>query len=163
MSRSDPGWGHLSGALEIATDAPEPDSAAVAERVLMADRAHRYGWAFDERRPDLLAECFTVDATWSARLRDGTAIGPFTGREAIVDYMSGFWLGQADQRRHMIMNMIVEDQRPDAATVLTYLLLMSAHDDALEPITCGFYRLTMARDEGTWRIRALLGGFDVPF
>jgi hypothetical protein len=88
MSRSDPGWGHLTGALDIAAESPAPEAAAaVGDRTLMTDRVHRYGWASDERRADLLLDCFTEDATWEARIRTGSAIGPFAGRDAIVAFV----------------------------------------------------------------------------
>jgi hypothetical protein len=144
------------------TPAPEPEHVRV--RVVLADRMARYAWAFDERRPELLADCFTADATWQANIRNETIVGPFVGRGAIVAYMSSFWDDQLDQRRHMIMNPMVTDQQVDAATIYTYHLLISSTDAAIVPITCGFYEARMTRSiDGIWRISSLLAGYDLPF
>jgi SnoaL-like protein len=134
-----------------------------AERTLMAERIYRYGWAFDEREPTLLADCFTDDARWEARVAGETVIGPFDGRAAIVEFMKGFWERQDDQRRHMISNVIVDAQTEDEARVLTYHLLASARGGAPVPVTCGFYRLLMQKQDGVWRIHRLLAGYDVRF
>jgi hypothetical protein len=158
-----PAWGHASGllALEVAA---KVDLAAVPDRILLADRMSRYSWAFDERRVDLLADCFTDDATWEAHLMGRSVIGPFSGRDAVVDYMSSFWTHQVDQRRHMIMNVVVQNQSANDATVLSYHLLMSATTETIEPVTCGFYRAQMRRAaDGPWRICALVAGYDIPF
>lgn len=162
-SAARPAWAHETGVLDIeptATASPQE----VRSRVLLFDRMARYAWAFDERRPELLADCFTEDATWQADIHGDTVIGPFTGRDEVVRYMSSFWDDQLDQRRHMIMNPMITEQDDDAATILSYHLLVSATDAAITPVTCGFYRVRMRRSsDGIWRIGSLLAGYDLPF
>jgi hypothetical protein len=158
-----PAWGHACGLLALDA-AAHVDAAQLPDRVLLADRMSRYCWAFDERRPDLLSDCFTGDATWKAHLTGASVIGPFSGRDAVVEFMLGFWPGQADQRRHMVTNVVVQDQGPLAATVLSYHLVMSASRAGITPVTCGFYNARMTRDgDGQWRIRRLVAGYDIPF
>ncbi|MCU1526628.1 MAG: hypothetical protein JWP75_391 [Frondihabitans sp.] len=163
MSDTGPAWAHASGVLHL-QPLDGADEQTARARTAIADRMSRYAWAFDERRPDLLADCFTADATWQANIRNETIVGPFTGRDAVVEYMSGFWPRQHDQRRHMIMNPMVTNQSDDAATIHTYHLLVSSSTDAIVPVTCGFYEVRMAREsDGIWRIASLIAGYDLPF
>lgn len=157
-----PAWAHTSGLLDL-NPVPQLTDEMIPARLAMADRMSRYAWAFDERDPDLLAECFTDEASWEASIRGEERIGPFLGRRAVVDVMTGRWEQQPDQRRHMITNHLVRDVTPSSATIHTYLLLVSTATGVI-PLTCGFYRVGMVREsDGVWRIRTLLAGFDVPF
>lgn len=65
-------------------------------------------------------------------------VGPFRGRDAIRNWLSDFWPHQHDQRRHMILNTIVEQQSADSAVTLSYLLLMSSNGEAARLETTGF-------------------------
>jgi hypothetical protein len=158
-----PAWGHVTGALDLNAGPPRVDRALLPDRVLLAERMSRYGWGFDERRPDVLADCFTDDAVWEATIMGASTVGPHIGRDAILEFMTAFWPEQSDQRRHMIMNVIVEEQADADATVLAYHLLMSAATGVLKAVTSGFYRAEMRKTGGVWKIRRLLAGYDVPF
>ena len=163
MSTTDlPGWAHATGLLALTPESTrglEPTPAHAA----MIDRMSRYAWAFDERRPDLLADNFTEDATWTADIRGEQRIGPHVGRDAIVAFMSGFWPEQTDQRRHMILNHLVTELDGDSGTIISYHLLMSAAAE-LVPVTSGFYSVRMRHEaDGCWRISSLLAGYDIPF
>lgn len=135
----------------------------LSERILITERMYRYGWAFDERQESLLAECFTDDAIWQANIMGIDMVGPHIGRENIMNFMKGFWPIQFDQRRHLIMNVIVDSQDEGNATVFTYHLLMSASKGTLTPVTTGFYRVSMLKLNGSWKINSLLAGYDIPF
>jgi hypothetical protein len=158
-----PAWAHRSGLIDIKVGQPAT-SENQNLRAVLSDRMARYAWSFDERQPELLAECFTADATWVANIRNETIIGPFVGRDAVVEYMSSFWDAQRDQRRHMIMNSLVTEQSEDSATIYTYHLLVSVTTEAIVPVTCGFYEVRMQRGaDGVWRISSLLAGYDLAF
>ncbi|CAB5040781.1 MAG: hypothetical protein F2911_11870 [Actinobacteria bacterium] len=158
-----PGWGHALRVIGLTGKSPD-DAAAVLDRMAVVDRMTRYAWAFDERQAELLADCFTDDVTWEASLAGASVIGPFVGRDAVVEFMSSFWPEQLDQRRHMITNAVVEDQLHDSATLYTYHLLMSATSSEIRPVTCGFYRVHMRRTGvGEWKIQHLVAGYDIPF
>jgi hypothetical protein len=159
----EPGWGHRSGALRLSADISPVPEELLAERPLLAELMYRYGWSFDERQADLLLSCFAQDARWEARIMGATIIGPFEGREAIMDFMTGFWPAQTDQRRHMVTNVLIEDQSPTDATIFSYHLLMSAAGGRVEPVTAGFYKVQATKTEAGWKMKSLLAGYDVPF
>lgn len=133
------------------------------DRQALQEVIHRYCWAFDERRADLLAECFTTDAVWQASVMAETRVGPFVGHAAVQEWLGRFWDHQRDQRRHLILNFIVEDLQGDEATALAYLLLMGSSNAESRMETVGLYRLRYRREDVRWRISELAAGFDSPF
>ncbi len=100
-----PGWAHHSGALAMGggVAGADPDAAR-----LVIERVARYCWAYDERRADLLADCFTEDGVWEGNVLDKVPVGPFIGRAKILKWLTEFWPHQHDQRRHMLLNNLVE-------------------------------------------------------
>lgn len=155
-----PGWAHHSGALAIGggVAGADPDAAR-----LVIERVARYCWAYDERRADLLADCFTEDGVWEGNVLAKVPVGPFEGRERIRKWLTEFWPHQHDQRRHMLLNNLVESLSADSAVTLSYLLLMSS-DGAVPKLECtGFYRCDLSLEGKTWRIARMTACFDAPF
>ena len=72
-----PSWGHIDQVINLNDDQSLVSKEMLAERVLIAERMYRYGWAFDERQIDALNECFTESATWQASIMGTSSIGPF--------------------------------------------------------------------------------------
>jgi hypothetical protein len=158
-----PSWGHIDDVIHLNDDQTLVSKEMLAERVLIAERMHRYGWAFDERQEEALSECFTESANWQANIMGTSSLGPFKGRSEIVKFMKGYWPNQFDQRRHNIANVIVESQSEETVSILAYLVLMSASAQGLKPVTTGFYKVEMTKLDGTWKIQSLLAGFDSLF
>jgi hypothetical protein len=164
MSNPTPAWGHSSGLLRIPPEAPL-ESTDLSDRIAIIDRMYRYAWSFDERQRQMLSDCFTSDATWEAHMMGTSIVGPHVGGDDVVKFMTSFWDNQLDQRRHMIMNPIIEAQTESEATILTYHLLVSTTvESGVVPVTTGFYRVNMVKTTaGEWKIRKLVAGYDVPF
>lgn len=156
-----PAWAHACGVAAISSGPPTagPDSPTSS----LAEPLSRYCWAYDERRREMLADCFTANGVWEGLVAGGHAVGPFRGREEVVDWLAGFWPHQRDQRRHVLNNFIVESRSAAAAEVYAYLQLYSAGEGAVKLETTGFYRAELVADEGSWRIRRIFAGFDAPF
>lgn len=163
MSDPTPAWGHAGGFLDLSPPRPLVGAEAVADRLMILDRLHRYAWGYDERRADLLRECFWEDGVWEGDVMGRTPIGPFEGVERIVSWLADFWPVQRDQRRHMFLTPVVEDQEPASATVVSYMQLLGASDASVRLETTAFYRVRMRKAEGLWRIAHLFAGFDAPF
>lgn len=155
-----PGWAHASGTITLGHGAQDANAQA---RQMVIERVARYCWAYDERRADMLADCFTNDATWRGTVLNKVPIGPLRTRQGIIDWLTDFWPHQHDQRRHMVLNNIVENLDEKHAVTLSYLLLMSS-DGKTSKIECtGFYRCALSCEGGIWRISDMLAGFDAPF
>lgn len=156
-------WGSEHGFVAIPDRHDDADGVTLLSRIEVRERIHRYAWAFDERRRDALADCFTGNAVWAGNTAGHTAVGPIRGRDAIVEWLSGFWGRQRDQRRHLMMSVLVSLDGPDAANALTSLALTAAQDSKIAIVLTSFYRFELVRDEGTWRIARLFEGFDADF
>lgn len=161
--RPAPAWAHATGLLRLHSGQERRGLPALDPRQALQEVIHRYCWSFDERRADLLRDCFTQDATWQGSVMGETRIGPFVGQEQVQQWLARFWDHQRDQRRHLILNFMVEELQDDEATVLAYLLLMGSSRAESRMETTGFYRLTCRREEDGWRISRLEAGFDSPF
>lgn len=161
--RPAPAWAHGTGLVQLRTEAERSVSPPLEPRQALQEVIHRYCWAFDERRTDLLLECFTEDGTWEANVMGETRVGPFVGQAQVQEWLARFWKHQRDQRRHMVLNFLLEDLHEDRATAVVYLILMGSSDAASRMETAGLYHLQFRKDGGTWRIASLVGGFDSPF
>ena len=158
-----PAWAHAAGLLELGTPVHSVDGCDAMARARFCERIARYCWAYDERRIDRLGECFTEDAVWEGNVLGQVPIGPFHGREEIVRWLSKFWPHQKDQRRHMLLNTIVEEQTGETAVTLSYLLLMASTGEVMSMESMGFYRTAYRREGVDWYISRLTAGFDKPF
>jgi hypothetical protein len=141
---------------------PASSRSALATQQII-ERVSRYGWSFDERRADLLAECFTDDAVWSGDIAGERPVSTVRGRDAVVGWLSEFWPRQQDQRRHLMMSVSVTLKNETQASALSSLLLTSAKSSTLSLVLTSFYQFELERSRGIWRISSLFEGCDVPF
>jgi uncharacterized protein (TIGR02246 family) len=162
-----PGWARKAGQVALApasADTTGGNADAVADRLAIAELIARYGWGYDERDLDTLADCFTADGVWEGSLMGADGVGPHQGREAVVAFLTDFWGVQTDQRRHIFTNVVVTDLSGDRATAHAYLLLTASTGGTMTPVTNGPYRFEVRRDgDGVWRMARLVAGFDAPF
>lgn len=159
----EPGWARSIGHSRVQPQPADDDPQRAADRVMVAERVHRYGWGYDERDRELLAECFTEDGVWEGSLMGGDRVGPFEGRDTLVSFLTDFWAVQTDQRRHIFTNVVVDLNTETDAVAHAYLLLTASSDGVMTPVTNGPYRLVMRKEAGIWRIARLVAGFDAPF
>jgi len=158
-----PAWGHVQRLISVHRPAPAGGPEQVADRLAIAETISCYGWGFDERRADLLGDLFTADGVWTGSIAGSTELESHRGRDAIVSFLSEFWMGLHDQRRHNFVNVLVTEQDETRATALAYLLLTAGSGTDITIVTSGFYRLSLAKEDRTWRMSELYAGFDVPF
>ena len=157
-----PGWGSALGFLDFNVARPETQRDALAIHEI-TERVYRYGWSFDEHRADLLADCFTLNATWSGNIGGLEPLVVRQGRDGIVEWLCGFWAGQSDQRRHNMTSVSVAVESDHRAVVHSSLLLTSANNGSLAIVLTSFYRFKLERAADIWRISSLFEGCDVAF
>lgn len=155
-----PAWSSVRGHNSVGPMQPSNDKSGGLNRLLVMERLYRYGWAVDERRDDLLADCFTENAVWDAVSMGVDEIGPFTGREAVVKFLTGFQSVEDDQRRHIFTNVLVDGLTTTSAVVHAYFMLTASRNAFMTPVTVGPYRVQMLKQEDVWRIEHMTGGFD---
>jgi hypothetical protein len=131
----------------------------MVDRVALTEALHRYTWALDENRHELLTEVFTEDAEFRLEVRNGASYGPFRGLSAIRDFFRS--AQAAEQRRHAVSCTIVEDSSP---TVKTFsLLTVFSIADVVKVVTTGTYEDAWDHENGHWRIKTRLLRLDCAF
>jgi 3-phenylpropionate/cinnamic acid dioxygenase small subunit len=111
-----------------------------------------YGWYYDEDDIEGMAGCFSEDAV----LRRGSGEVTATGRAEIrrfFDERRGLRRQAREQTRHVIGNVLIENETADSADVLCYLLLAVTEDGGGTSVKAGWYRDRMVREGSTWRFK----------
>ena len=112
----------------------------------------RAAYYFDMRNADGLAACFLEDAQMHVNIKDGPQLGPFEGRDGIMELMRGTWDAQDDVRRHIICDIFFESTGADEATVISTLVVTSAVADGMSLVTSGVYRDRVRKTGADWQI-----------
>ncbi|MGK0741956.1 nuclear transport factor 2 family protein [Leucobacter sp. Z1108] len=158
-----PGWSTRAERTRIAPEVPRDTAEEALDRLLIVERINRYGWAFDERRLDLLVDCFTENGTWEGSVLGVDDYGPYVGQDEIRRFIADFFPLQNDHRRHQFSNFVIEFENANYAVAHAYLVLWGSENDCTRAITAGPYRFVAVRDNGVWRISELHGGWDSHF
>lgn len=69
---------------------------------------------------------------------------------------------QADQRRHVTTNVVIE-QKGDTATAQSYLTLFSSRDGTLTALSTGKYDDELVRTEDGWKFSRRHIALDLPY
>jgi len=123
----------------------------------------RAAYSFDERKLDVLEQCFTADAAMLVNITGSGEVGPFEGREAIMQLMADTMTAQTDVRRHVISNFFFEAEGKKTATVVSSLVVSSVENGEINVIISGIYRDDVVKAEGVWQISHRHLDLDIPF
>ncbi|MGK0741957.1 nuclear transport factor 2 family protein [Leucobacter sp. Z1108] len=160
--RPEPAWGSQAGLLKIAPQNSEPVPAQLfidVQQVL-----NRFTWGTDERLLEVLADCFAEEAVWEASVMGETRVGPFVGRDQVLDWYTRFWPVQKDQRRHVLTNLIVDPVDADGNVEAHALMQVYGATRAKSDFEASaFCRFVLIHQSGRLVIRRLIAGFDSPF
>ena len=124
---------------------------SVEDRFAISELLNRMAYYYDEGYLDELAACFAEDATMSMQIAGGDLVGPFEGRNSIMELYRGAKSTQTDVRRHDITN-IMFDASTDALAVTTYLTLFATENAETKLLTTGVYRDHVGQVDGAWKI-----------
>jgi hypothetical protein len=111
----------------------------------------RAAYAYDERDMQMLENGFADNAGMSMRIAGGEIIGPFNGRDAIMELMRSSMAQQADVRRHVVSNIFFEENGENPVAI-SNLTLVSTLDGKAEMLATGVYRDELIEQGGAWRI-----------
>ena len=100
----------------------------------------RAAYSFDERKMDMLEQCFIPAATMLVNITGTGEVGPFQGRDAIMQLMADTLAAQTDVRRHVISNFIFESEGENETTVISSLVVFSVEQGKINVIISGIYR-----------------------
>jgi len=133
------------------------------EKLAIHELLGRAAYSFDERKMGMLEACFTPEATMLVHIAGTGDVGPFEGREAIMQLMSDTLASQTDVRRHVISNFFFESEGEDAATVVSCLVVSSVEHGKIDVIISGIYRDDVVKADGGWQISHRHLDLDIPF
>ena len=121
------------------------------DRFAISDLLSRMAYFYDEDHLDDLAASFAPDAVMSMQIAGGDMVGPFEGRDRIMELYRGAKASQTDVRRHDITN-IMFDVSEDTLAVTSYLTLFATENAETKLLTTGVYRDQVGRVDGEWKI-----------
>lgn len=122
------------------------------DKLAVHELLSRAAYYFDVRDEDRLAACFVDDCPMRVNIGEDQKLGPFEGRDAIMDLMRGSWAAQEDVRRHIICDIFFESTGADEATVVSTLVVSSVEADEMSLETSGVYRDRVKKVGADWQI-----------
>lgn len=134
-----------------------------ADKLEIHELLSRAAYGLDEQNLDIIENCFAPEASMIVRIAGQDDIGPFEGRDAIMQLMSDSIEAQTDRRRHLISNIFFDAEDDAAATVVSNLTLIATESDANRLITTGGYRDKVIKVGGKWLIANRDISLDLPF
>ncbi len=156
-------WSHRTGKVDLRPLAPADWSPeALTARARIAEAFYRFGTAFDEARVDVLCSCFTGDALFEVGLGSPEPRTRFGSRQEIAEQLPGRIAAQADQRRHLMGNVLVEELDVDAGTAraLAYSVVTVASDGLSLGASVLYTSELRREDDGCWRFSSFFIGMD---
>jgi 3-phenylpropionate/cinnamic acid dioxygenase small subunit len=126
---------------------------SLEQRLPIHELLGKAAYAYDQRDLDLLESCFDIDAVMSMRIAGGDLIGPFEGRDAIMQLMKNSMAEQTDVRRHVVSNIFFESTG-EQPVVISNLTLLSTQGGVASLLATGIYRDTVVEEAGSWRLRS---------
>ena len=125
---------------------------------------NRYSIAYDDNDMTEMADTFADKAVLTMRIGGGDLIGPFEGKEAVMKLMTDSLASQSDQRRHVTTNMAVRKETDDAATVDSYLTLISIENGKATLLSTALYQDELVKEaDGAWRFTKRHIELDLPY
>jgi hypothetical protein len=118
---------------------PEDKKLKTKDKLAVHELLSRAAYYFDVRNEDGLAACFADDCPMRVNIGEDVQLGPFEGRDAIMDLMRGSWDAQNDVRRHIICDIFFESTGADEATVVSTLVVSSVKGEEMSLETSGVY------------------------
>jgi hypothetical protein len=156
-------WAHKEGLVHLEPLAPAAWTAeTVAARLQIAEAFSRFAIGHDEARIDVLRSCFTADGVLQVAQGHAEPFAVHHGRTAIGAELGRIIGQQADQRRHLISNIVVERLDATTARALAYGLVSGVGASyGLRLGASVIYVADLAREaDGCWRFTSFFIGMD---
>jgi len=158
-------WAHREGLVHLqplgdaaASWAPE----AVVARLRIAETFYRFAIGHDEARIDVLESCFAPEGVLQVAQAHAEPFATHRGRAAVGAALAHVIGQQADQRRHLISNIVVESLDATQARALAYGLVSGAGADyGLRLGASVIYTADLVLEaDGCWRFARFFIGMD---
>jgi hypothetical protein len=122
------------------------------DKLAIHELLSRAAYYFDVHDGDRLGACFTDDCPMRVSIGDDVKLGPFEGRDAIMDLMRSAWDAENDVRRHIICNFFFESEGETEATVVSTVVVSAVDGDEIGLVTAGLYTDRVMKTGAGWQI-----------
>jgi len=126
-------------------------SLSLEEKLAIHELLGRAAFAYDERDIPMLESCFAASAVLSMRIAGGDLIGPFSGRDSVMQLFHDSMAQQSDVRRHLVSNIFF-DESGEHPLAVSNLTLVATENGEIQLLSAGIYRDTVIHEDGAWRI-----------
>ncbi|MDR6123520.1 3-phenylpropionate/cinnamic acid dioxygenase small subunit [Bacillus sp. SLBN-46] len=133
------------------------------EKMKIGELLSKSAYALDERKLEMLGECFSEDAIFTMRIAEGNLVGPFTGHGEIMNLMKDSMETQTDKRRHVVSNVFFEKVDSEHASVLSYLSLFATENGNIKLLTTGLYQDEVVKINHQWKIKKRHIDLELPY
>jgi hypothetical protein len=137
-------------------------SLSLEQKLAIHELLGKAAYAYDQRDMGTLEDGFAPNAVMSMRIAGGDLIGPFEGRDAIMQLMKNSMAQQTDVRRHVVSNIFFQSTGKEPV-VISNLTLLATENGVANLLATGIYHDTLTDDDGTWRICARHVELDSPY
>jgi 3-methyladenine DNA glycosylase/8-oxoguanine DNA glycosylase len=154
------GWAHVDGIMALRSNQPVvPDHAL--DRLMIAESFSRWGIAWDEGCLDVIDSLFTKNGELVILEGKAEPLAHLKGHDQILDHVQNSRAAQADQRRHAISNVVVEQLDSSRATALAYGLVSTVQNGQMILAATVIYRGELCKDvvKG-WQFETFIIGMD---
>lgn len=156
-------WGHAHGLVDLRRPVQAPDVETLVARQAIIETLQAYGWSIDERRWDVLGDVLTEDFVFRGDIAGTAHLDELDSREAYLDWLKAYTGTLEVQLRHTFSNVLVTEQDDASATALAYVVLLAVSQEGARVASTAFYRASLRREDGAWRVAHLYTGFDAAF
>ena len=124
---------------------------SVDDKIAIAELLARASYAYDQRELELLESGFCEDAVVSLCIAGGDLVGPFEGRDNVMQLYRDAMASQNDVRRHVVSNSFFAVSE-GVVGVTSNLTLFATEAGVTKLLSTGLYRDTVRQVDNQWRI-----------
>jgi len=158
------GWAHGYGYADLqAPQAEQLNLEQLNDVYQIKDRFYRWGIAYDEGRLEVIKALFTENADYKVF---NASLGPeegvvahWRGLDSILENVPKIMSRQADQRRHFMSNVIIDELSDDAAVAYAYGNVVLPERQLIVGASV-FYSAELKKVKGVWLFDRLVIGMD---
>jgi SnoaL-like domain len=153
-------WASKDNRIALKAPAAVRSTGNALDYLLINEQFGRFGMAHDELQIDVLRQLFAKNAKLELMRGVGQPFATYDGVDAIVENFERVLRFQADQRRHCMSNILIEDLTRNTAQALAYGIVTIAHDGLSIGATVVYSAQFVRKSGQPWQFSKLMIGMD---
>jgi hypothetical protein len=152
-------WAHVDGVVQLKKNGTKIDNESAVNRLLIQEAFARWGIAHDEGQLEVVRSLFTSDGEVQVLLGSKQLLDSAKGVDNIVKMVANSLAQQHDQRRHAMVNIVIDKLTTNQASAIAYGIVTLANDG----LTLGasvIYQGELKKQAGVWRFSRFVIGMD---